>query len=90
MSSRLKYIAGPLVDISELALTRYYEIGNESVIGYKDIIVYSLSYDRITYNTRARLEKAKLNIYFCETVEDFVSMLNAIELGADLSNLWSK
>ena len=53
-----------------------------------DCIVFSLAYERYSYNNYAFLSLAPINIHLCETLEDFVAYVDSYSVGADLSKLW--
>lgn len=55
-----------------------------------DLLVYSIKFKRYTLNSKQKLAKAKIKIYFCSSEDEYNAFMDALLLGADISNLWSK
>ena len=55
-----------------------------------DLLVYSINFKRYSLNSKQKLAKAGIKIYFCDSEEEYHAFMDALLLGADISNLWSK
>lgn len=54
-----------------------------------DYLVYSLVYERYSYNSKEVLDNAPINIHHCKDADEFIAYMSASALNADLSGLWS-
>ena len=55
--------------------------------GY-EYLVYSLVYERYSYNSKKLLDNVPINIHYCVDIDEFIAYMSASALGADLSGLW--
>lgn len=55
-----------------------------------NLLVYSIKLKSFSRNSKERLSRAKIKIYYCSSEEEYQAFMDALLLGADLSNLWSK
>lgn len=53
-----------------------------------DCLVYSLTYQRYSFNRLAYLAQSPINIHECTDLDEFNSLVAAHRLGTDLSFLW--
>lgn len=89
--SKLTYLAidRKLIKSEELKRT-YYSTPPWAVDDESNLLVYSIKLKTFSLNSRERLAKAKIKIYYCSSEEEYQAFMDALLLGADLSNLWSK
>ena len=55
-----------------------------------NLLVYSTKLKSFSRNSKERLSRAKIKIYYCSSEEEYQAFMDSLLLGADLSNLWSK
>ena len=89
--SKLTYLAieRKLIESKELIRT-YNSTPPWAVDDESNLLVYSIKLKTFSLNSRERLAKAKIKIYYCSSEEEYQAFMDALLLGADLSNLWSK
>ena len=89
--SKLTYLAidRKLIKSKELIRT-YNSTPPWAVDDESNLLVYSIKLKTFSLNSRERLAKAKIKIYYCNSEEEYQAFMDALLLGADLSNLWSK
>lgn len=89
--SKLTYLAidRKLIKSKELIRT-YNSTPPWAVDDESNLLVYSIKLKTFSLNSRERLAKAKIKIYYCSSEEEYQAFMDSLLLGADLSNLWSK
>lgn len=89
--SKLTYLAidRKLIKSKELIRT-YNSTPPWAVDSETNLLVYSIKLKSFSRNSKERLSRAKIKIYYCSSEEEYQAYMDALLLGADLSNLWSK